>query len=139
MTYRVSGALFAGSIKALLEFADIHFNTINDAKTNKVFSGDDQYLYSFDIIRNPHLFKLISTPFYFGSACIPMLPGTTTTTTSSSTTTTTTTCNMIFTTTRKPLVLSPSQSLILGRRLASVPTHSVSITMPVNRCSNRNL
>jgi hypothetical protein len=71
------GAVFAGSTTALLEFANIHFNTINDAKINKVFSGDDQYLYAFDFIRNPHLFKLVTPPYYFGGACYPVLPGNT--------------------------------------------------------------
>ena len=75
LKYRICGALFAGTTKTLIEFANIHFNTLNDAKINHVFSGDDQYIYAFDILRYPDLFKLVQPPYYFGCPCYPYLPG----------------------------------------------------------------
>lgn len=74
-TYRISGGMFGGGGQAIIKFANVHFNTISDAKVNEVFSGDDQYLYSFDVLRNPYLFKIVTPPYYLGLPCYPATPG----------------------------------------------------------------
>jgi hypothetical protein len=58
-TNRIGGGIFGGGIHALLQFSDIYFKIISEAKNKKVFAGKDQTLYCFAILRHPHLFNLI--------------------------------------------------------------------------------
>ena len=74
-TYRIAGSSFGGPAELLLQFADIHYNTLSDAYVNYVFRGDDQYLFAFDYIRNPSIFKLIKPPYEWGYSCYPIPPG----------------------------------------------------------------
>jgi hypothetical protein len=55
----IGGTMFAGSIRPLLEFANIHFLLIKEAKKNNVLiCSDDQHLMSFAVRRHPDLFKV---------------------------------------------------------------------------------
>jgi hypothetical protein len=56
---RIGGGVFAGGITALRKFAQLHLQTIREAKSLNVFAGKDQSLFAFEILRHPELFDLV--------------------------------------------------------------------------------
>lgn len=53
------GGTFGGDCQSLVEFSRIHHDIIDEFKKEKCFSGQDQSLYAFAVVRNPKLFNLI--------------------------------------------------------------------------------
>jgi hypothetical protein len=61
---RISANAFAGNGHALLKFASIHHDTLNEAKTKVpgrdiIFTGQEQMMFAFEVARHPELFTTV--------------------------------------------------------------------------------